>query len=108
MLRLILAGVYAAAAFQAPAQTIDIAPELWDRPRTGGALLAHESVKGAVRAALAKPEAQIVIHHSAGQEPLVQAEELRSWLGALAIDTRRIALRSDLEPGAALKIEILP
>ena len=108
MLRFIILGVYAAAAVHAPAQTIEVAPELWDRPRTGSALLAQDSVKGAVRAALAKPEARIVIHHSAGQEPLVQAEELRSWLGALAIDTRRIALRSDLEPGAALKIEILP
>ena len=108
MLRSILVGVYAAAACAAHAQTIEVAPELWDRPRTGSALLAQDSVKSAVLAALARPEAQIVIHHSAGQDPLVQAEELRSWLGALAIDTRRIALRSDLGPGAAIRIEILP
>ena len=108
MLRSIFVGVYAAAACAAYAQTIEVAPELWDRPRTGSALLAQDSVKSAVLAALARPEAQIVIHHSAGQDPQVQAEELRSWLGALAIDTRRIALRSDLGPGAAIKIEILP
>lgn len=90
------------------AQTHDVPPELWDRPRTGGAVLGQESVKRAVVAALAQPGAQLVIHHGTGQEPLLQAEELRSWLGALAIDTRRIVLRSDLGPGAALKIEIVP
>ena len=90
------------------AQTHDVPPELWDRPRTASALLGQESVKRAVVAALAQPGAQLVIHHGAGQEPLLQAEELRSWLGALAIDTRRIVLRSDRAAGAALKIEIVP
>ena len=45
---------------------------------------------------------------SGGQELLLQAEELRSWLGALAIDTRRIVLRSDLAAEDPLKIEIVP
>ena len=74
----------------------------------GSVLLAQENVKSIVAAALAQPDAQIVIHHRAGQEPQVQAEELRSWLGALAIDTRRIALRNDLGAGASIKMEIMP
>jgi hypothetical protein len=96
------------AASQTHAQTFEVPPELWDRPRTARAVLDQENVRRAVTAALAKPEAQIVIHHRPGQEPLVQAEELRSWLAALAIDSRRTVLRADAAPGASITLEITP
>ena len=92
----------------AHAQTFEVPAELWDRPRTARAVLDQDNVKRAVAAALAQPEAQIVIHHSPGQEPLVQAEELRSWLAALAIDSRRTVLRGDAAPGATITLEITP
>ena len=103
-----LAFVVALLAPRAFAQTFDVPAELWDRPRTARAVLDQDSVRRAVGAALAKPEAQIVIHHRAGQEPLVQAEELRSWLAALAIDSRRTVLRADAPPGAPITLEIAP
>lgn len=93
-----------AAAF---AQATEVPPELWDRPRTGTLVLAQENVRRLVVAALAEPEAQIVIHHPAGQEPQIQAEELRSWLSALAVEPRRIVLRSDLRSGAPMKMELV-
>jgi len=102
---LVLAALCAPPAF---AQTFEVPPELWDRPRTARAVLDQENLKRAVAAALAKPEAQIVIHHAPGQEPLVQAEELRSWLAALAIDSRRTVLRADAAPGASITLEITP
>jgi hypothetical protein len=102
---LLLASCSAAAA---RAQTHEVPAELWDRPRTANAIAAEESVKRAVSSVLDKPEAQLVIHHAAGQEPLLQAEELKSWLGALAIDTRRIALRNDLAAGSPIRIEVVP
>jgi hypothetical protein len=101
----VVAGLVSSAAL---AQTFEVPPELWDRPRTAVAVIEQESVKRAVAAALAKPEAQIVIHHGAGQEPAVQAEELRSWLAALAIDSRRTVLRADAAPGAPITLEITP
>jgi hypothetical protein len=85
-----------------------IAPALWDRPRTATSVLEQETIRSAVLAALAKPDAQIILHHAPGSEPQVQAEELRSWLGALAIDFRRIAVRADAAPGAPLRIEVMP
>jgi pyruvate-formate lyase-activating enzyme len=106
MLRSLVALTCALLSLAASAQSVEVPPELWDRPRTGRAVLEQENVKRAVIAALAKPEAQIVIHHATGQEPLLQAEELRSWLTALAIDSRRIALRSDGATGAPMRIEI--
>lgn len=90
------------------AQSADIAPALWDRPRTGLSVLEQESIKRAVRSALTKPDSQIIVHHPPGQEPLVQAEELRSWLIALAIDARRIVVRAGIASGAPIKIEVVP
>jgi hypothetical protein len=71
-------------------------------------VLEQENVKRAVILVLEKPEAQMVIHHATAQEPLLQAEELRSWLAALGVDSRRIALRSDGAAGAPMRIEIVP
>ena len=106
--RIVLTLAIALNAASAAAQVFDVPPDLWDRPRTARAVLDQDSVKQAVGAALARPEAQIVIHHAAGQEPLVQAEELRSWLAALAIDSRRVILRPDAVAGASMKIEVMP
>lgn len=89
-------------------ETYNVPAELWDRPRSAAAVAGEDSVKRAVGALLALPDARFVIHHAAGQEPLLQAEELKSWLAALAIDPRRVILRSDLAPGATLKIEVTP
>jgi hypothetical protein len=108
MLRTLVAVLIGACTLPVLAQSLDVASELWDRPRTGRAVLEEQSVKQAVVMALEKPESQMVIHHSPGQEPQLQAEELRSWLAALAIDPRRIVLRGDLTASAPLKIEVLP
>ena len=103
----ILALLTGAVSYPAAAQTFEVAPELWDRPRTARAIVEQEPIKRAVGAALAQPSAQLVVRHGAGQEPMLQAEELRSWLGALAIDVRRIALRNDLPAGAPIQIEVV-
>ena len=57
---------------------------------------------------LAQPAARLVIHHGYGQEPLLQAEELRMWLMALAIDGARVSLINDVRPQEPLKIEVHP
>ena len=98
----------AACCWSTYAQTYDVPPELWDRPRSAEVVRAQESVKRAVTELLANPDAQLVIHHARSQEPELQAEELKSWLAALAIDSRRIALRADLDRGAPIKIEVSP
>lgn len=90
------------------AQAEDIPAELWDRPRAASDIASQETIRRAVLATLAQPDSQLVIHHANAQEPLLQAEELRSWLGALAVDPRRIVLRSDLAVGSPLKIEVIP
>lgn len=85
-----------------------IAPELWDRPRSARAVLEQPAIRDAVRAHLAQPGSRVVIHHGYGQNPLLQAEELRAWLMTLAVDAARISLLNDVKPNEALKIEVLP
>jgi len=83
-----------------------IPPDLWDRPRSARAVLDQPAVRQALDQYLARPGARIVIHHGYGQEPLLQAEELRVWLMALAIDGSRISLINSVKPHEPLKLEV--
>ncbi len=81
--------------------------ELWDRPRSARAVLAQPAVKQAVGQYLAEPASRLVIHHGLGQEPLLQAEELRMWLMSLAVEGARVSLANDLRQNEPLKIEVV-
>lgn len=77
------------------AYAAQIAPELWDRPRSAQAVMAQSSVRQAVAAYQSKGTARIVIVHGTRQDAQLQAEELRAWLVALAVDSKRVQLRAD-------------
>jgi hypothetical protein len=104
MIRWAAVAGFLVAVSAAAAQTFVVPPALWDRPRSGSALLGESTVRQAVLAGLAQPGARLVVRHDAGQESLIVAEELRSWLVALAIEPARIWLRADLPPGEPLQI----
>lgn len=97
-------GVHAAAG--ADAETFAVPAELWDRPRTGAAVIGTAAVRQAIGALLARPDARMTIRHPPGAEALLQAEELKAWLVAHALESGRIALRGDLAPRAPLQMEI--
>lgn len=78
-----------------PAPAADLGPELWDRPRSAQSVMGQPAVRGAVSALLARPVARMTIVHAPRPEPQAQAEELRAWLVALAVDGSRIGLRAD-------------
>lgn len=88
-----------------PAQAADVAPELWDRPRTAQAVMAQPAVRQAVAAIQANGAAGIVIVHGPRQEAQLQAEELRAWLVALAVEGSRLQLRVD-PLAALLRLEV--
>jgi len=96
-----------AAVFAAAAQIFVVPPELWDRPRSGRAVLEQPAIRQAVNACLAQPDARLVVHHGAGQESLLAAEELRSWLTALAVEPERVLLRGGLKPSEPLRLEVV-
>lgn len=93
-------SVVAAESFVVPAA-------LWDRPRSGRAVLEQPVIRQAVNACLAQPGARLIVRHGSSQESLLAAEELRAWLSALAIEPARIALRNDLKPAEPLRIEVV-
>lgn len=92
-------------ALSLPAQGAAIAPELWDRPRSAQAVMAQPAVQQAVAAYQARGAARIRIIHGSGQEAQLQAEELRAWLAALAVDSTRVQLRADAA-ASGLRIEV--
>ena len=94
-------------ALAAAAQTFVVPPELWDRPRSGRAVLEQTAIRQAVNACLAQPGSRLIVRHATGQESLLAAEELRSWLVALAVEPGRISLRNDLKPSEPLKLEVI-
>lgn len=100
------ATAFALAAAHGIAQTFVVPPELWDRPRSGRAVLGQPVLRQAVQAHLAQPGSRFVVRHGATQESRLAAEELRSWLAALAVAPGRISLRDDLQPSEPLRLEI--
>lgn len=88
-----------------PVQAADLAAELWDRPRSAQAVMAQPAVRQAVAAYQANGAARIVIVHGPRQEAQLQAEELRAWLVALAVDSARLQLRAD-PLAAVLRLEV--
>ena len=103
---ILLLACVAAGATQANAQSFVVTAELWDRPRSAAAVMALPPVRQAVAAWLAQPAARMVVHHGAGQESQLQAEEIRGWLIALALESERVTLRSDLKGSEPLVLEV--
>lgn len=104
---LLLASVALGASAQACAQSFTVPAELWDRPRSGTAILEPFAIRPAVIAWLARPGARLVVHHGTSPESLVQAEELRAWLISLAIEAEHVMLRNDLKSSEPLQIEVI-
>lgn len=91
----------------AAAQSFVVPQALWDRPRTGRAVLEQAAVRDAVKVHLEQEGSRIVLHHSPTQEALLQAEELRAWLMALALESSRVTLQNDLKADDPLRIEVM-
>ncbi len=104
--RVLISCWLVASSFAAAAEAWVVPEGLWERPRTAAAVMAEPAIKQAVNSYLAQPNSQLVIHHGVGQEPLIQAEELRAWLMGLAVDRGRIRLVNDLKPGEPLLLEL--
>ncbi len=107
MIRFTTSGIgVLAATLAAAAQSFVVPPELWDRPRSGRVVLEQPAIQQAVNACLAQPGSRLIVRHAPGQESLLAAEELRSWLGALAVEPGRILLRNDLKTSEPLRLDI--
>ena len=107
MIRCGVAIILLASACGAAAQSFVVPAELWDRPRSGQAVLETPAIRQAVGAWLANPGAELILRHGAAQESVLAAEELRAWLSALAIESARISLQGGLGPAEPMRIEVV-
>lgn len=89
-----------------PLRAANVGAELWDRPRSAQTVMAQPAVQQAVAAYQGRGSVRIVVAHGTGQEAQLQAEELRAWLVALAIDGARVQLRADPSAAGALRIDV--
>ena len=92
---------------KAVAASWEVLPELWEMPRSGAAVRLQAPLRQCVEAYLAAPASRILIHHASSEESLLQAEELRAWLVALAVEAARIELAADLKPNRNLSMELI-
>lgn len=91
----------------ASAERLAVPAELWEKPRSGELILAQPVVRESVAMLLAQPAARLLIHHGRSDESVLQAEELRAWLIALAVDGNRIELNTDGEHHQSLNLELI-
>jgi hypothetical protein len=62
------------------AQSFVVPAELWDRPRSGAAVLAQPAVRQAVERCLAAEGSRLLVRHAARLDAQLAAEELRSFI----------------------------
>lgn len=89
---------------QLPAAEVD--PGLWDRPRSAQRVMAQPAVRQAVHALQRQRYARLVLVHGDSPEAVMQAEELHSWLVALAVESERLHVRADAAV-SGIRLEIL-
>lgn len=102
-----LLAMYALAAGAVQAAGWEVAPELWEKPRTGAEILAQASLRECVKGYLAESGSRILIHHDRSEESQLRAEELRAWLISLAIEADRTELAEDLKINQNLSVELV-
>lgn len=105
--RLLAALLALAGAPVLAAPSCPVPSEIWDRPRSGRALLGEDAIRPCLGPAARDPALRVLIRHGSRGEAPLQAEELKGWLAALAIDPARIALAGDLGPGDELALEVV-
>ncbi|MDD5242122.1 MAG: hypothetical protein PHG47_10465 [Sulfuricella sp.] len=105
--KVVLLAWFGLAASPSLGQDWEVSPELWEQPRSGAAVRAQAPLRQCIEAYLAQPGARILIHHADSEESLLQAEELRAWLIALAVEAAQVGLVSDLKPNRNLNVELI-
>ncbi len=82
---------------QAASAAVTISAIEWARPRHGEAITRLPGLADMVRGLLESPDKRLFVHYPGGEEGMLWAEELRSWLVALGVDSSRI----EMLPGTA-------
>jgi len=88
------------------AETLTITSEHWSRPRSAAYVASLPEVRRALEIFERQPEGVVVLHHANTDEAALWAEELRGWLVALGLPSRRILAVTEVRPHDTLRIEV--
>lgn len=91
---------------QATAADYQISAEQWASPRSGQSVASMPPLPEVVSILLAKPKARVMLYHPGGDEGQIWALELRDWLVALGIESRRVELQAGNPDNDAIAITI--
>ncbi len=91
---------------QAANPTVTISAIEWARPRHGEVITRLPGLADVVQGLLESPEGRIFVHYPGGEEGMLWAEELRSWLVALGIDSSRIELLPGTQNPDAIELSL--
>ncbi|HEY9150111.1 MAG TPA: hypothetical protein VIQ75_04835 [Gammaproteobacteria bacterium] len=83
-----------------------LSAEQWARPRSGASLVSMEPLAEVVRHLHENGEQRLFIAYPGGEEGSLWAFELRSWLVALGVPSRRIQLTAGSGQDDALELRI--
>ena len=87
-----------------------ITADEWARPRSGESLVQMPALKRTVRDYLSQNDRggqRILIRHPRGEEGVLWAEELRSWLVALGIPSADIAVSPESTRIGAIELAVM-
>ena len=85
-----------------------LSAEQWARPRSGLDLVTLQPLATAVRMLDRDSQLGLTIGYPGGEEGSLWAHELRSWLVALGLPSRRIQLVSGSRHADALELRVEP
>ncbi|MCW8827920.1 MAG: hypothetical protein OQK94_02565 [Gammaproteobacteria bacterium] len=77
-------------AFQALGESWEISASEWSRPRHGDWLVRQPALVAAIEQLQRVPTTRLQIRYPGGDEGVLWAEELQSWLVALGLESDRI------------------
>ncbi len=66
--------------------------DLWARPRDGAGVVRMAPLVEALEAWMAHPRQRLMVRYPGGEEGLLWANELKSWLVALGLPSQRLEL----------------
>jgi hypothetical protein len=91
--------------FPLSAQTLTLTEEQWAASRQARALVKLPGFGGLMTALERQPQGALVVRYGNGEDAVLWAEELKSWLVALGVPAVRVVLERDAGQSGQITVE---
>lgn len=86
----------------------EISAQEWAQPRHGEWLISHPALSGAVDQLQRNPQSRLQVRYPGGDEGVLWAQELQSWLVALGLGSERIELVPGSSKADRIQLKVVP